>query len=520
LVQTTMEMAVVPDAEMEKDVIEVLLDDHNPHKTAVRYAMDGVEKVTTTCFDCLGQNVEYHTFRVLALPLKTTKMSVEVTVYTSKASEPLLLPAFEVENYAPIRTLQHLVRRELMSRHIECGRSAKNITIGCFDSDHDIKVYKPSDACSTLQPQLFATIQSDPAKKLVAVLAIEDGAQRVSGDFIFMEFVRNSTWDRRTLTQRVCRAMTTHIGRSWADAVLIFKNCFAYVDGPKCRMSAGTNVLILLVSHVANVFSRLPPSKAMTAKASEAMNFCVHGFDNDEPLSSLIADLQNRQRRAPHSYQSAYKNAINALQKHDKVQSHKLKRALSVSSRHWPSCHTKTRCELISSLNDSLAEYQREKVLDASSNKLTCAVCQGEPQVFSEVFEIVHAPQVLAFKFERGRSDSKKSRKSGKYGKYGKSGKSKKYAYGMYANDKMEHDVHYPRNGLMINGLAEYDLFGVGVHSSFGTNKSGHYYAHTKSMYNQRWYTVNDSTVSDVCDLKDVHTPAATLLMYSKAGKK
>jgi len=316
---------------------------------------------------------------------------------------------------------------------------------------------------------------------------------------------RGSTWKARDLKRSVYRTLAKQIGHDGLDSMLVFKKRLESLDAYdcKCQITDDVNVLILSVQK-AGGFASFPSLSQFGDGDAERVLLDSMLYDPDfedlehVPFSRLISKLRSKlkskraQRNPLRRKQLA--TLMNLLQKHDTM----VKRTISAVSRHTHQARPRSRLaeSLIYDISDSLAEYQREKVLDTSCRTMQCGVCNGQPQVFSESFEIVHAPQVLTLMLERGSASS-------------------------HARDKMAHKVRYPfREALQLNQLADYQLYGVGVHQSWGTLKSGHYIAYIKSMYNKQWYCANDRSVSRVNRLEDVHSEDATLLMYSKAWKK
>jgi len=138
----------------------------------------------------------------------------------------------------------------------------------------------------------------------------------------------------------------------------------------------------------------------------------------------------------------------------------------------------------IRDLDGCLEEYQRER---AQIGDTICRHCRKRQTVILRQINIVYAPKVLTIRLERGSSSSQ----------------------------KMKHNVTYPhKSPLQLNGLAEYDLFGVGRHAAQSL-RFGHYNAYVKSAYSGQWFQADDSTVTKV-NVGSVQNKWTNILMYSK----
>jgi ubiquitin C-terminal hydrolase len=96
-----------------------------------------------------------------------------------------------------------------------------------------------------------------------------------------------------------------------------------------------------------------------------------------------------------------------------------------------------------------------------------------------------------------------------------------KFTQNGYSASKLNNKVEYPITDFNINSYMSeysskmanysYDLYGVANH--VGNMNGGHYFSYTKSITDNKWYCLDDSTVSLIPE-EDIVTKNAYMLFY------
>jgi len=103
----------------------------------------------------------------------------------------------------------------------------------------------------------------------------------------------------------------------------------------------------------------------------------------------------------------------------------------------------------------------------------------------------------------------------------------KRFSFDRAWREKLEDYVDFPLEGLdlskwVVNSEEKkdcvYDLYAVSNH--YGGLGGGHYTAFAKNLLNQKWYNLDDSSVSPVDRPESVKTKAAYVLFYARKKKK
>jgi len=102
----------------------------------------------------------------------------------------------------------------------------------------------------------------------------------------------------------------------------------------------------------------------------------------------------------------------------------------------------------------------------------------------------------------------------------------KRFSYNHLWRDKISTFVDFPVEGLDIKHWVfnkeekntVYDLFAVSNH--FGGLGGGHYTAYAKNILDNKWYNLDDSSVSPLGNPNAVRTPAAYVLFYKRRGAR
>jgi len=353
-------------AQQEKLVIEqrLLGRNHNPFGTTVRSVMDGVQRTTSTCAMCRGQSVSYETFRLLNLPVRSSKMSVSIRMHLPSDAVPKEV-CFVVEDHAQISLLQHQIYQYLATKASLPAESlsAENIAIGSVDmhNGHDYDTWltflNPSNLCSSLkhERQLVATLQRDLSKKMVAVYVVN--ATRADKYSLlgvrFMEFKRNSKYnrERQELTREVCNAMRDIVCDK--DATLIHRSFFDTNDFDTYAMTEKVRALILVIKDKSRRLNQ-NHNEAEAARRYCKMRHNVIAFLARELRPKALAPMPD---------------------------------------------------DNIRDLEGCLEEYQRER---AQMSDTMCRHCHTRQAVLLRQIQIVYAPKVLTIRLERGSSSSQK----------------------------------------------------------------------------------------------------------------
>lgn len=100
----------------------------------------------------------------------------------------------------------------------------------------------------------------------------------------------------------------------------------------------------------------------------------------------------------------------------------------------------------------------------------------------------------------------------------------KRFNYDRSYRDKLETLVDFPTDGLdmsrwLVPGAEEksgtvYDLYATSNH--YGGLGGGHYTAYAKNLFDGRWYTLDDSTVTPLSSPEETITKAAYVLFYRR----
>lgn len=147
-------------------------------------------------------------------------------------------------------------------------------------------------------------------------------------------------------------------------------------------------------------------------------------------------------------------------------------------------------------VNDCIREFVKEETL-SKSEAWYCSVCKKH-QCGQKKFDLWKTPQVLIIHLKR-------------------------FTYDRYNRTKLDTKVDFPIEGLDVSDFiantettsnAVYDLYAVSNH--FGGMGGGHYTAFAKNLIDNRWYCLDDSSVSELSNPNKSRTKSAYVLFYKR----
>jgi len=151
------------------------------------------------------------------------------------------------------------------------------------------------------------------------------------------------------------------------------------------------------------------------------------------------------------------------------------------------------------SLDDCFEAFTKEEIL-RKTEAWYCSKCKKHHQA-TKKFDLWRLPDILILHLKR-------------------------FSYNHLWRDKISTFVDFPVEGLDIKHWVvnkeekntTYDLFAVSNH--FGGLGGGHYTAYAKNILDNKWYNLDDSSVTPLGNPNAVRTPAAYVLFYKRRGAR